>query len=193
MTSPATITSDLRKNTMTSPSLCAAGTCHISIGSPPNQKFFRAVKKVSVGQSATSRVERLTGRGAHPVHHVLEGDHACTVAEERATPASAGAATPPRRDRGDAGLRDGPIAAGVIQIGIGVDDPAHRADLQLLDFGDHLVSGRRIAGIDDERAFVAHLHGDVRSGAANQVNPALHRNDHQLIAKLRVIGTHTRL
>ncbi len=43
---------------MTSPSPCAAGMCHISIGSPPNQKFFRAVKNVSVGHSAVSRGER---------------------------------------------------------------------------------------------------------------------------------------
>ena len=65
ITSPATMTSDLRKNTIRSPSLCADGSFHISIGSPPYQKFFRAVKKVSVGQSSTTRDGGLARRRAH--------------------------------------------------------------------------------------------------------------------------------
>src|SRR5580704_12983059 len=51
------MTSDLRKKTIRSLSLCAAGSFHISIGSPPYQKFFRGVKNVSVGQSSTTRDE----------------------------------------------------------------------------------------------------------------------------------------
>ena len=40
--------------------------------------------------------------------------------------------------------------------------------------------------------FVADLHGDVAAGAANHVDPALHRDDDQLVAKLRVVRAHTR-
>ena len=49
MTSPATTTSERRKNTSTSPSVCAAGACRISIGSSLNHIVFRAVKKLLLG------------------------------------------------------------------------------------------------------------------------------------------------
>ena len=45
----------------------------------------------------------LARRSAHPVHHVLKGDQACAVAEERAAPASWRGDTA-LRDRGDACL-----------------------------------------------------------------------------------------
>ena len=42
--------------------------------------------------------------------------------------AAAAAATASAGGAADAGLRDRPVAAGVLQIGAGVDDPAHRPD-----------------------------------------------------------------
>src|SRR5437764_18918 len=94
---------------------------------------------------------------------------------------------------GRTSLRDLPVAARVIQVGGRIDDPADRSDLKLVDLGEHLVSRRRVAGVDNERSLVGDLDRNVAARAADQVDVPLDRDDDQLIAKLRVIRSYTGL
>jgi hypothetical protein len=51
-TSPVAMTSERRKNTRMSPSVCALGWCSSCTASPLNSMSFRAVKNTSVGHRA---------------------------------------------------------------------------------------------------------------------------------------------
>ena len=58
--SPAAITSDRRKKTRLSPSVCAAGRCISSTGSPLKNMSFCLTKKLSVGQPSLGRASLLS-------------------------------------------------------------------------------------------------------------------------------------
>ncbi len=73
--SPAATTSDLRNQTMTSPSVCAAGAYRISTTSPPKYTCFMPVKNVSCGHTLLGLRCGLAPQAAHPVEHVLVGSH----------------------------------------------------------------------------------------------------------------------
>ena len=80
----------------------------------------------------------------------------------------------PRPEMGAPDCADALVAADVIDVRVGVDDVAHRPRRQLPQRGQHapgVVGGARV---HDDQAQVTDLHGDVRAGAKDRVDVALH-------------------
>src|SRR5215216_805538 len=100
---PATTTSDLRKKTTVSPSVCAAGWCRISI--PSSLKYIARRRSLndSLGSAAVANETVWPAPDEAPIR--IRARHARDIA---------------------AGSRDRRVAADDIRIGAGVDDVANR-------------------------------------------------------------------
>ncbi len=104
-----------------------------------------------------------TSRLGHPREHTLVRDDGGRIAVD-----------------GDAGLRDGFVAAGVVRVRVRIDQPANGlVRREPADCREHLGARRRRSAVDDEHAVLAGLHGDVRPRADEHVDVALdvHRLD----------------
>ena len=74
-------------------------------------------------------------------------------------------------------LHDHIVAGDVIAIGVGVNEKPDRSIRETADGREQPLPLTGSAGVDDERAFLADLHGDVRAGADDHVHVALDRKD----------------
>ena len=165
--SPATSTSDFRKKTMTSPSVCAFGTWMNCTASPLKCISNSSVKNVSVG-SAYVRQRRLhldQARLDVLVRQDLGEVRRCLTGLTREVA---------RNDR-LARLGHLGVAPGVIGIHVRVDDPANGLIAgKLFDLGNQLVrkpSGHRV---HDEHPLVADLDRGVDTAAVEHPDVALH-------------------
>ncbi len=115
--------------------------------------------------------ERLGRPGAerfvlHPKQHLLVPDDARRVGRESAI-ARRIAAEP------FAGFGDCFVAAGVIRVRAGVDQDANRFVRHRADGLEDVVAEAAHAGVNEQHAFVADLHGDVRACAYEHVDETL--------------------
>ena len=93
-----------------------------------------------------------------------------------------------------AGLGHLGVAAGVIGVHVGVDDPADRLVARdLLDFGNQLVGQRLGHRVHDQHAVVANLHRGVDAAADQHPDVALHVERFHVLASgsraLRLCGS----
>ena len=172
--SPATITSDRRKNTMESPSVWAAGWWSTSMPSPLRYTYRRPDSNVSVGQAAKGNGEDW------PVGALIRFN----------TFSAASIATGPlkMKFRGNSlaiasndvwpARRNGLVAADVIRVSARVDDVSNRTWRDFPDRRNHRVGRRPPTPVStSDHAVAAHLNGDVAAGAGNhvEIGPDLER------------------
>ena len=110
-----------------------------------------------------ARIGRLAG-AHHPQHAVVGENRRAAAVGERIRPAA-------QRIRKDcvARARQLFVAADEIRTRVGVDDVARRQIGQLLQRYQHLVRGRRSAGVDQHDAIRPDLHADIPASPGEHV------------------------
>src|SRR4029450_7079647 len=204
-TSPATTTSDRRKKTMLSPSVCAAGWCNTSIPSSFRYMYLRRCGNVSVGHAAVGngdccpvgaliRVKTFSAdrMAAAPLLVMLSLNGLLVLNSVRPAfairsfpPTWSGAALVSMTER--MGWGDSFLIAGTTRAGLGGGRCGQFLERRA---GEVTLGGR--AGIDDDHAVLAGLDTDVRAGPTDHVEVGTDL-EHFQIACVRAAGVLTLL